>query len=52
MKWMVTFALRSGGEVTIEVYATNREDAEYRAAMLASDTRGSVERVIACRRAR
>lgn len=52
MKWLVTVALDSGGAATVEVFATNKADAEYRAAVKAEALYGKVVRVIACRKTR
>lgn len=49
MMWMVTLRMRDGNTATVEVSATNRPDAEYRAAQKAENTYGAVESVIACR---
>ncbi len=51
MKWLVTVALQNGSDATVEVVATNKSDAEYRAAFKVETERKSLtSHVVACRK--
>lgn len=51
MTYLVTLAMQVGPDATIKVIATNKADAEYRAAMKAEITYGRcVSHVKACRK--
>lgn len=52
MAYLVTLAMQDGGkDATVEVFATNKGDAEYRAAVKVENTWGRpVSHVKACRR--
>lgn len=50
MKYLVTLRLQDGTEATYSVIATNRADAEYRAADKAEEQGKRVSHVIACRK--